>query len=67
MTEEQWQLEKRNYEDNLAKAHDLLKKNPEGYSDEGCDLRNLIDEINEYEEKVKNFRSQLIRWKYRTE
>lgn len=67
MTPEDFQAKKRAYEDNLAKAHELLKKNPEGYSAEGYDLRKLMDEIEEYEEAQKNFRRELVRWKWRTE
>lgn len=67
MTEEEFQLAKRKYEDNLAKAHEMLKKQPEGYSEDGYDLRTLMDEITEYEERMKNFRAQLVRWRHRTE
>lgn len=67
MTSEEFQLKKREYEDNLAKAHELLKKDPEGYDENGYDLRRLLGEIEEYEERMKNFRAQLIRWKWRTE
>lgn len=67
MTKEQFLAKKAEYESNMLEAYELLKKDPEGYSDEGCRLRELIEEMQSYEEWQKNFRRDLLRWKWRAE
>jgi hypothetical protein len=67
VTKEQFQLKKLEHDNNLVEAYELLKKDPEGYSDDGIRLRELIDEIDSWETWLKNFRAELVRWKHRAE
>lgn len=67
MTKEQFQAKKAQHDDNLVEAYALLKKDPERYSDDGCRLYELLEEIQSWEEWNKNFRGQLVRWKHRAE
>jgi hypothetical protein len=67
VTKEQFQLKKLEHDNNLVEAYELLKKDPEGYSEDGIRLRELIDEINSWEEWLKKFRAELVRWKHRAE
>jgi hypothetical protein len=67
MTNEQFQAKKIQHDKNLVEAYGLLKKDPERYSDDGCRLYELLEEIQSWEEWNKNFRGQLVRWKHRAE
>lgn len=65
MTKEQFQKFQREYEDNLATAAALIDEDPEAYTDEGSKLLDVFEQIQEHEERVKNLKVRLHRWKWR--
>lgn len=67
MTPQQFREQQIKHNENLVEAYELLKKKPEAYSDDGTRLRELIEEIQSFEEWQRNFRAELIRWKHRAE